>query len=95
MMCQVFGVSRSAYYDWLKRAESNRKKDDKKLVEEIKREHKASYETNGIRRIKAALEKREIKVGKNRIARLMMEKRLTVYGGYRGFISEKSSRLGF
>jgi hypothetical protein len=25
-MCQVLEVSRSAYYDWLKRPESNRKK---------------------------------------------------------------------
>jgi putative transposase len=94
-MCQVLEVSRSAYYDWLKRPESNRKKADKKLVEEIKREHKKSYKTYGIRIIKAVLDKKEIKVGKNRIARLMREKRLAVYGGYRGFISKKSSRLVF
>lgn len=72
-MCQVFKVSRSAYYDWLKRPESNRKKDDNKILIEIKRVHKESYETYGIRRVKAQLEKDGIKCGKNRVARLMRE----------------------
>jgi len=72
-MCQVLEVSRSAYYDWLIRSESKRKKDDNKLIKEIKRVHKESYETYGIRRVKARLEKENIICGKNRVARLMRE----------------------
>jgi len=51
-MCQVLKVSRSSYYDWLNRPESSHKKDDKDLLINIRRIHKDSYETYGIRRIK-------------------------------------------
>lgn len=72
-MCQVFEVSRSVYYDWLKRPESKRKQNDKKLVEEIRRVHKESRQTYGARRIKAQLNKDGITCGKDKIYRLMNE----------------------
>jgi len=72
-MCEVLKIKRSSYYDWLKRPESNRKKDDKKLLKEIQRIHKKSYETYGIRRTKAQLNKEGIICGKNRVAKLMRE----------------------
>ena len=35
-MCELFGVSQSAYYDWLKRPESQRSAEDRRLSEKIK-----------------------------------------------------------
>lgn len=72
-MCQVFKISRSSYYDWLKRPESKRKKDDKKLLKEIKRIHKESHQTYGFRRVKAQLDRDKIKCGKNRVRRIMRQ----------------------
>lgn len=72
-MCKVLKVSRSSYYDWLNRPESSRKQDDKKLLIDIRRIHKDSYETYGIRRVKAQLNRDGIRCGKNRVARLMRQ----------------------
>ena len=72
-MCQVLEVSRSSYYSWLKRPLSTHQKKDRILVEKMRRIHKESYKTYGIRRIKAKLNKEGISCGKNRIARLMRE----------------------
>ena len=72
-MCQVLKVSRSSYYDWLKRPESKRQKDDQLILRNIKRIHQESFETYGIRRITDQLKKDGIKCGKNRVARLMRE----------------------
>jgi putative transposase len=70
-MCQVLGVSTSGYYDWRKRAPSKRKQANDRLLEAIREEHETSRQTYGSPRIQAALERRGIKAGKNRIARLM------------------------
>jgi len=72
-MRQVLEVSRSSYYGWLRRAVSVHQKEDKILVEKMRRIHKKSYKTYGIRRMKAKLNKEGISCGKNRIARLMRE----------------------
>jgi len=72
-MCQVLKVSRNSYYDWLKRPVSRHQKEDRILIEKMRRIHKESYKTYGIRRIKAKLNKEGISCGKNRIARLMRE----------------------
>lgn len=72
-MCQALQVSRSAYYNWLKRPKSKRKQYDKKLLKEIKRVHKESRETYGILRITAQLKKEGFTCGKNKVRRLMRE----------------------
>ena len=72
-MCQVLEVSRSSYYGWLRRPVSVHQKEDEILVKKMRRIHKESYKTYGIRRIKAKLNKESIFCGKNRIARLMRE----------------------
>ncbi|GAB6171379.1 hypothetical protein JCM15765_08570 [Paradesulfitobacterium aromaticivorans] len=72
-MCQVFNIKRSSYYDWLNRPESKHKKNDTKLIKEIRRIHQESYETYGIRRIKAQLDKDGLTFGKNKVAKLMRE----------------------
>ena len=72
-MCQMLNIKRSAYYDWLNRAESKRKQNDNDLVKEIRRVHKESRNTYGVRRIKAQLNKENIVCGKHKISRLMNE----------------------
>ncbi len=51
-MCQILNISRSSFYEWLKRPERKRKKNDKELIELINKIHKESYETYGQKRIK-------------------------------------------
>lgn len=72
-MCQVLSVSRSSYYQWLHRPESNRRKKDKKLIKEIKRIHKECYQTYGSRRMKAQLNIDGFSCSKDRVRRLMNE----------------------
>jgi len=72
-MCQVLEVSRSAYYDWLKRPASYREKNDKELISHIKEIFDESDSTYGHRRIKKALRKRGIKTSNQRVRRLMKE----------------------
>lgn len=72
-MCRVLKVTRGAYYSWIKRIPSKRKKEDDILSLEIKRIHRESGNTYGIRRIKAQLNKDGFSCGKNRVSRLMKE----------------------
>jgi putative transposase len=72
-MCQVLEVSRSAYYDWLKRPVSYREENDKELIIHIKEIFDESDSTYGHRRIKKALRKKGIKTSNQRVRRLMKE----------------------
>jgi putative transposase len=72
-MCEVLSIKRSSYYSWVKRPECKRKKNDKELVEHIRRIHKESRETYGARRVKAQLNKENIYCGKDKVSRLMNE----------------------
>lgn len=72
-MCQVLRVSRSSYYAWFNKPVSKRKKDDYRVLSHIKRIHKESFGTYGIRRMTDQLNKDGITCGKNRVARLMRE----------------------
>ena len=72
-MCRVLGVSSSGYYAWLNRPESNRARENRRLVVEIKAIHKQNRGVYGSPRIHAELKDREIHVSENRVARLMRE----------------------
>lgn len=72
-MCQVMEVSRSGYYAWLKRPESNRKRKNKELLKKIRKIYKVSRGTYGSPRITRSLQKQGVTCGKNRVARLMRE----------------------
>ena len=37
--CRVLGVSRSGYYDWRRRGQSQRQRDDERLLVQIRRIH--------------------------------------------------------
>nr|WP_103027164.1 IS3 family transposase [Salinibacter altiplanensis] len=73
MMSRVLGVSRSRYYAWLKRPESQREKNDRRLLTMIKAIHRESRQTYGSPRVHAELRSRGVRCGENRVARLMRE----------------------
>ena len=70
-MCQLLEVSKSGYYAWRTRPESQRAKEDKELLEEIQRIYEESRGLYGSPRITQALKKTGKTCGKNRIAKLM------------------------
>ncbi len=69
-MCQVFGVSRSGYYNWVQHEPSDRKQSDERLKLEIKVAHIRTRETYGTRRLQTELAENGIIVGRDRLARL-------------------------
>ena len=71
MMCRVLKVSRSGYYIWRVRPESQRAKTDRQLTEVIKGLHKASKGTYGSPRITADLRDEGYHHGPHKVARLM------------------------
>jgi len=72
-MCRCLDVSRSGYYDWLKRPVSYKELDDEVLTEKIRRIHAESRETYGYRRIATELNDEGDEVGEKKTARLMKD----------------------
>jgi len=72
-MCRVYGVTRAGFYAWRSRERSERERQNAALVERIRAAHQASRGTYGSPRIYRALRKQGLRVGENRIARLMRE----------------------
>lgn len=70
-MCRVLEVSRSGYYEWLKREPSARSKANAALLETIKVIHEESDGTYGAPRIHADLPAKGTSASLNRVARLM------------------------
>jgi len=71
MMCRALGVSRSGYYDWRERPESDRARRHRALTEKIRYFHQASRETYGSPRIHTDLIESGERVGENTVALLM------------------------
>ena len=69
-------VSRSDYYDWLKRSISLRTVEDAILSIKIFKIHKDSRGAYGSPRVYEALKKQGVAVGKKRVERLMQAQRL-------------------
>ena len=74
MQCRLLGVSRSGYYDWARRAPSDRALSDAWLLEKIKSIHAGNRGVYGARRIHAELRLADgIRVGRKRVERLMRQ----------------------
>lgn len=72
-MAGVLGVSRSGYYGWLSRGESAREGANRELAQEIRKiQEKVSYRY-GSPRVTAELRRGGMRVGHNRVARVMDE----------------------
>ena len=69
VMCQFFGVSRSGYYDFLKRKEHEDK--DAPLAKIIAQQQKKCFHTYGYRRMWKALQKKNIVRNPKTILRIM------------------------
>jgi len=78
LLCEVFTVSCSGYYDWQKRrAEPGlRAREDQILGADIQQIHDQSRQTYGSPRVRAELRKKGKHHGRNRVARLMKKKGL-------------------
>ena len=72
-MCQVLGVSKSGYYEWLKRPVSNQKKAKAKLVAKIRRIHLQSRGIYGSPKITKVLDSEGIKVSQKTVSKIMKE----------------------
>ncbi len=70
-MCRVLEVSRSCYYDWLKRPESRRAREDRVLLVHIRASHKNSRGTYGSPRVHKDLVDQGHELGRGRVARVM------------------------
>jgi transposase InsO family protein len=74
MMCQLLGVSRSGYYEWLHRPPSRRQLENEVLAKQIKGIFDAEKQRAGSPRITRKLRKSGQRVGKNRVARVMTQR---------------------
>ena len=70
-MCHVLEVSTSGYYQWIKRAPSERELTDAELLVRIRQFHERSDRTYGMPRIHEDLIEAGLRVGRKRVARLM------------------------
>ena len=72
-LCRHYGVSRSGYYAWRGRPESNRARVNRELLSRISEVHQRSHGIYGSPRITEALKQRGVDCGENRVARLMQK----------------------
>ncbi len=70
-MCKTLKVSRSGFYAWLVRPESNRALEDRRLTELMRGIFEESRRTYGTPRTHRTLRKRGVRCGRHRVARLM------------------------
>ena len=85
--CELMGVSRSGYYDWERRAPSDRQLADAWLTEQIKEIHSQARGVYGSRRIQAELRLgRGIEASRKRVQRLMGQ------AGISGLVTRRRGR---
>ncbi len=73
MMCRVLKVSRSGYYAWRVRPESERSKTDRQLTQVVRRLHTESKGVYGSPKITADLRDEGYRHGRHKVARLMRQ----------------------
>lgn len=80
LACRVLRVSRSGYYDWLRRPPSAREGEDERLWQKIKKHWEASRKTYGRRRLTKKLTEDGERIGKNRVERIMKNNKIRGVG---------------
>ncbi len=76
LLCDTVEVSKSGYYAWSSRPESERAAENVILTERIRAIRERSDRTYGSPRITAALKTEGLECGENRVARLMRENKI-------------------
>jgi len=71
MMCRLYGVTRAGYYAWRRHTPGVRAREDAVLASRIARVHTASRGLYGSPRVHRQLQREGVRVGENRVARLM------------------------
>jgi putative transposase len=71
-MCAALGVSRGGFYDWLARPESDRSRDNRQLLVQIRTSFEQSDRTYGSPRVWRDLRAWGQRCGRHRVARLML-----------------------
>jgi putative transposase len=82
-MCRALSVARSGYYAWIECPKSDRELENEKLAELIRASWIASGGIYGSPRILGDLREAGIRVGKNRVARLMKKHGIRGAQGYK------------
>jgi len=95
MMCRLLGVARSGYYAWLRKPNSDRELEDKRLLRLIRASFKASQGVYGAPRVFLDLREDGETCSKHRVARLMRENNIRAQPGYRTrrYVSGKPVKL--
>jgi transposase InsO family protein len=75
-MCRFLQVSRSGYYQWLRRGQSRHRKKDQELAQKIRAIFKQSKQRYGSPRIRQELKDLRVPCSKKRVERLMREMNL-------------------
>ena len=75
-LCQALEVSRAGYYGWLKSPESQQKREDRRLLAQIRTVYGQSRHRYGSPRVHAELRSLGIRCSRKRVARLMCQDRL-------------------
>lgn len=70
LLCRVLRVSRSGYYDWLKRGPSARAQADQVLLQQIRQVHSTHRGHSGALKTWRVLQLQGVACGKHRVARL-------------------------
>ncbi len=81
-MCEVLGVVRSAYYDWLKGQNSpmtDRQANNAHVLASIEAIFEESHGSYGIKRIHRALLRKGVVCGESRVAKLMKQNNIRPY----------------
>lgn len=76
-MCDVLGVGRSSYYDWLHNKLSSRALENHRLAEQVKALFIDSRHSYGTRRIRKALLTQGVTISRRRVGKLMKQQGLT------------------
>lgn len=77
LTCQTLDVSRSGYYAWLSRPESERSRRNRELTDRLRELHVKSRGTYGSPRLLSSLADEGVKTSRKRVARLMREAELS------------------
>lgn len=81
-MCRVLSVQRSGFYAWRQRPQSERQREDRRLLGMIKQAWLESGTVYGYRKVAADLRDLGERCGKHRVARLMKGEGLRAQVGY-------------
>ncbi len=83
LMCRVLRVARAGFYQWLHQPESERAREDRRLLELIRNSYAASHGVYGARRVFGDLREAGETCGLHRVERVMRNHKIKAVRGYK------------